>query len=480
MKKIQSSLVLLLSASLLLAACGNTEPPAETTALTDTAQTTPIQSELMPDIPNVTFEGEEFRIMYRYGAASYNIEDIWVEDMNGEIVNDTVWERNNAVEEKFGLTIVPLPETSPMAKLRTNVLANDDFCEILADRKYELFPLILEDYTWNLNDLRYIDFSKPWWDANAVAQMAVGDKSSIMIGDFNLSSTSDAIFLWFNKQLLTDIGFDMPYDTVRDGTWTIECMREMIIASAKDLNGDQKMCNGDRFGFLYEVPYRLTAGFGVQLTERDENNIPLLAPMNDRLAQAMEIVTALMNDEEHTISYNKMSDGQDTSAFANKWKYSRSKFADGQILFVEAGIYFADELRDMSEPYGILPMPKFDENQERYYSPVGEYGTGWVIPVTSSQTEMTDVVLEYMAYASAPLVDAVYETTLKNKRMDSPDDAEMLDLIRATTWYEITFVLETGIRSMLEAAVKSGNIASEYATHAPSISAKMEALQQTE
>ena len=85
--------------------------------------------------------------------------------------------------------------------------------------------------------------------------------------------------------------------------------------------------------------------------------------------------------------------------------------------------------------------------------------------------------MEYMAYASAPLVDAVYETTLKGKRMDSPDDAEMLDLVRATTWYEITFVLETGIRPMLEAAVQSGNLASEYAASAPSISAKMEALQ---
>ena len=476
MKMNKNALILLLTASMLLAACGGTEPTVETTAPVDSAETTPAETELVPDIPDVTFEGEELRIMYRYGAHAYNIEDIWVEDQNGEIINDTVFARNRAVEEKFGLTIVPMPEVSPVAQLRTGVMAGDDFCEILADRKYELFPAIIEDYTWNLYDLTYIDFTKPWWDANAVEQMAVGDKSSIMVGDYNLSSTCGATFIWFNKQLLDNFGFDMPYDAVRDGTWTIDRMLEMINASAADLNGDQKMGNGDRFGFLSQVPYRMTTGFGVQLTERDESNIPVLAPMSDRLVEAMDIVTALMNDKEHTISYSEMSAGQDTSAYPHIYAYGRSKFAAGQILFVEASISFANELREMKEPYGIVPMPKLDEKQERNYNLVDEYAAGWVIPASSTKTEMTDVVMEYMAYASAPLVDAVYETTLKGKRMDSPDDAEMLDLIRATTWYEITFVLETGIRPMLEAAVQSGNLASEYAASAPSISAKMEAL----
>lgn len=87
---------------------------------------------------------------------------------------------------------------------------------------------------------------------------------------------------------------------------------------------------------------------------------------------------------------------------------------------------------------------------------------------------MTDVVLEYMLYASAPLVEAVYETTLKGKRLDSPNDAEMLDLVRKTTWYEITFVLDTGIRTMMESAVKNGNIASGYEKQSKKISKKLE------
>lgn len=53
---------------------------------------------------------------------------------------------------------------------------------MLADRKLELFPATMENYTWNLNDLEYIDFDKPWWDTNAAEQLSVGN-SLYMIGD---------------------------------------------------------------------------------------------------------------------------------------------------------------------------------------------------------------------------------------------------------------------------------------------------------
>ena len=466
MKQNRNKITALLAASILLVSCSTapeqTVDPVETVQ-TQTETTAVTETGPRPDIPDVTYEGQEFRIMYRYGAHAYNIEDIWVESQNGEIINDTVVARNRDVEETFGITIIPMPEISPVAQLKANVLAADEFCELLADRCFELFPLTMENYTYDLNQLQYLDFSKPWWDSNAVEQLSVGDHSYIMVGDFNISSTFGATFLWFNKKLLSEYGFDMPYEMASNGTWTIDKMLEMVNTVSADLNGDGALNSQDRYGFLTQVPYRLTTGFGIQLTERNEENIPELAPMNNRLVDAMQIVTDLMKDEEHTISYERMAHGQDTSSYPHIFAFGRSKFVTDQILFLEAGIYFADEIREMESPYGILPMPKLDENQERYYHLVDEYSNGWVIPATSTKADMTSIVLEYMAYASAPLVDAVYETTLKVKRMDSNDDAVMLDMIRETTWYEITFVMDVGIRQMLESAVKSGNVASEYA-----------------
>ena len=220
----------------------------------------------------------------------------------------------------------------------------------------------------------------------------------------------------------------------------------------------------------------MLSGFGVQLTSRDDDNFPVLLSPDDHMVRSMEIITKLMNDKEHTISYVEISQGQDTSGFPHIDAYGRSKFVSDQILFFEGVISAADELRNMKSPNGIIPMPKLDEEQDRYYNLVDEYATAWVIPSSSTKTEMTDILLEYMAYSSAPLVDAVYEITLKNKRMDAPEDAAMLDLIRETTLYEITFIMNVGIREMLENAVANGNLSSSFASSGEAIKAKMDSF----
>ena len=479
MKSYRQLVSLLLLAAMLLSSCGKPAGGDDTDPVTEGETTVNEVTETAPDLPDVTFAGEEFRIMYRHGAHEYNIEDIWVEDLNGEVINDAVYERNLALEEKFKVKITPMPETSPVKQLSLNVLAGDDFCEILADRKIELFPLTVQNYAWNLKELRYIDFAEPWWDTNMAEQMTIGDSLYMMAGDFNLSSTTGATFIWFNKKIMTDNGIDMPYKLVNDGKWTIDRMKEMITAVSEDLNGDGKMRAGDRFGFLTQVPYRMLSGFGVQMTSRDDTNFPVLRTPDDRMYRSMEIISGIMNDKEHTISYDEMASGQDTSGYPHIYAFGRSKFAENQLLFFEGGISAANEFREMTSPYGIIPMPKLDEDQERYYNLVDEYATGWVIPSSSAKTEMTDILLEYMAYASSPLVDAVYEITLKSKRMDSPDDSEMLDLIRASTLYEITFVMNVGIRQMLEKAVASGNLASAFAADKDAISAKLEGFRTT-
>lgn len=458
-------LLIALVVALLLSSCGGGN--TETTTTTDPAQVaetteTVVETELTPDIPDVRYDDAEFRILYRYGAHAYNIEDIWVESLTGEVINDAVYNRNIAVEEKFGLKLVPIEEKSPVAVLKKNVTAGDDFAEILADRKIELFPLTMQDMALDLHNLEYTDFTKPWWDGNVAEQMNIGGKLYMMVGDFNLISTCGVTFMWFNKSMLTDYGFTSPYEDAFGGTWTIDKMLEMVNAVSVDLNGDGKMDANDRYGFLSQVPYRMTTGFGVEMIERDEDGYPNLAPMSERLVNSMEIVISLMNDKEHTISYEEMAKGQDTSAYPHIYSFGRSKFVTDQILFVESGISMADEIREMTSAYGILPMPKLDESQERYYNIVDEYATAWVIPASSTHYDMTDVVMEYMSYASDGLVDAVYETTFKAKRMQAKEDAEMLDLIRSTTCYELTFIMNVGVREMLEEAVKSGNIASSY------------------
>ncbi|MBO5275094.1 MAG: hypothetical protein J6I45_10820, partial [Clostridia bacterium] len=249
---------------------------------------------------------------------------------------------------------------------------------------------------------------------------------------------------------------------------------DMIKKVGEDLDGNGKMNADDRFGMLTQVPYRLLGAAGIAATERDSENYPVLTPISDRMTQAMTIIAELLNDKTNTIAYEEMAKGQNTSGFSGIWTYCRSKFATDQILFFESGPGTTIEFTNMESPYGLLALPKLDELQDRYYHIVDEYTCGWSIPSNVSDIEKVGIVTEYMAYASSDLVDAFYEVTLKNKRADSPDDAAQLDLIRSTAKYEISYIAGAGIRQMLEAAVKSGNLASEYAKNADAIQAKLD------
>lgn len=64
---------------------------------------------------------------------------------------------------------------------------------------------------------------------------------------------------------------------------------------------------------------------------------------------------------------------------------------------------------------------------------------------------------------SDEVLEAYYEKTLKHKRMDSPDDAEMLDIVRTNTRYEISLILDFGVANVINTGYQSGNLASTYA-----------------
>jgi hypothetical protein len=87
---------------------------------------------------------------------------------------------------------------------------------------------------------------------------------------------------------------------------------------------------------------------------------------------------------------------------------------------------------------------------------------------------MTDVLLTAWAYKSKELVDAYYETTLNHKRYNSPDDSEMLDLIRGSVRYEMSMLCDLGISGVISSAYSSGNLMSDYAKNEKRITKVME------
>ena len=107
-------------------------------------------------------------------------------------------------------------------------------------------------------------------------------------------------------------------------------------------------------------------------------------------------------------------------------------FASGTILFMVHKMESVekDTLRNMQDEYGILPYPKYDENQKEYYSCASDAPTSFAIPTTNNSPEIAGAVLEALAsYSYRDTYPAYLNTALKGKYMSDPESRKMIDLV---------------------------------------------------
>ena len=102
-------IAVLLLASLLLTACGSAQPAAEeavqetdAAVQTETETEDPIAGRTLQDaVPELDFGGAEFRSIVQESTPY----DIYVAESTGDTLNDSIFNRNKTIEERFNVVI---------------------------------------------------------------------------------------------------------------------------------------------------------------------------------------------------------------------------------------------------------------------------------------------------------------------------------------------------------------------------------------
>ena len=114
--KHQNIITVCLLAALLTSAvsCAADTPsvdPTETQANTESAVVTETETEFDPlslipsSIPEKDFGDSEFRILRWGDGAAFDHLGYVSDGLNGELLNDTIYQRNSLIEEKYNVTI---------------------------------------------------------------------------------------------------------------------------------------------------------------------------------------------------------------------------------------------------------------------------------------------------------------------------------------------------------------------------------------
>ena len=411
-------LCLLLAGLMLMStvACGEPEPEVNEDG-TQTAAVTQGEGaeELKPDLPEMNYKGEEFRILTSRDLYSQLVATT----TSGEVLNDAILDASISVSQQFNIKFACVEGDG--ATIETFVMAGDDEYDVAFIHDCTTASLSLNGWFYDINGLPYVDTSAPWWPQFIVDSLTLNGKLYYYSNHASYQAMAQTRACFFNAQILRDYNTELPYDMVCDGTWTLDQLMKMSTAIYSDVNGDGQQDTGDLHGFASShYPYAWLECFGIELYHKESPDSAELTLLNDERCYTLI-------EKLHTWFYSgtdgiwaPMNDGGEVS---------EAMFAEDRVAFTFACIGDqAPKAIDGNVDYGVVPFPKLDGYQNQYYG--GCTSSLFSVPVTLQDTERVGIILEAMAYAGYKhILPAYCEKTLKTRYATDPDCSEMLNLI---------------------------------------------------
>ncbi len=482
MKKRNALTALLLLGGILMNACG--EAPASTTddtsaAPQDGTETSagPVETEKQwakPDFSSCSYGGAEVNILAagKVGA-NYAVIDLYAESENGDTLNDAAYKRRIAVEDELKVRLNVKNDASYGKSMQTAALAGDDSYDfgLLCFRdgtSMAAYSLASEKLLCNLLDYDILSLDAPWWDNEFANVFTVKDQLYWSTGDITTIDEQVVALIIFNKQMAEDLGKGDFYQIVRDGDWTIDRMKTIIKDVTTDTNGDAKIDGSDRWGFLGDNPVQFYQASGLMMSTRQGDGY-VIDMMNDRSVHALELI------------YDFLVTNPDTGAWTMDGHKVNDMWTANQALFQMTTLRPVTTLRDSEVDFGILPMPKLDDQQTEYASSItpNKCPTA-VIPISAKDPERSAAVIEALAwYGREILTPANYDIYLKLKVGRDDASSDMLDIIFAKRSWDPVFGFNCG---SIETLIKdlynkeTFTFASDYAAFIDGATAEYESL----
>ena len=279
--------------------------------------------------------------------------------------------------------------------------------------------------------------------------MAISGKNTFAVGDMCTASYTSTAVIFFNKSLAEQYNLENCYKLVEDGKWTYEKHMTMGKSVTTDLNANGVTDAGDQFMLIaanwYYQPYFY--GLGYKLLTRDANGNPQLGELDEPQYNALKSLIDTVNGPDcwYKAKYDKLGSTTQT-------------FREGRGLFWVQLMVSSDGLRDAEFDFGILPLPKLDEEQEQYISYLHTKTSLISVPVITTDTDTIACVIEKMCEVSGNILRPAYFDVLFDGIIArDAESTKMLDIIYSNVYMDLVqplvqvgFTLDTVLRNAMD------------------------------
>ncbi|MDD6265986.1 MAG: hypothetical protein PUB34_06795 [Clostridia bacterium] len=435
--------------------------------------------EIIDNLPtDLDFKGEQVNLFY-WGSEFVDWE-LTSDGTTGDIVDKSINARNDTVEARLGVKMNYIKGEVPaevfMPTVRDEITSGSTDYDLIAGVQCTAGPVAAAGVFLDLQDAKYIDYNQPYWSDDYNQALSVNSKRFMIGGDISLTTTGWASCMTFDLELFRSLfgSEDDFYQEVADGKWTLDRFAEKCKLCYSDLNGNGQKDASDRYGFgiggTTSTIDQFNFSAGVTYSKRDENNVPVLDVKNERTIEFVEKFYNIVYNNEGVLHYTN-----DTAETVTDNMSS---------VFEGATLDSIKEKRGEENDFGVIPMPKLNDNQSKYHSWISDNTVVYSVPISepADRVDMATAVLECMASETyRQCLPQYYEKALKSKYVRDSWSAKMLDLIHdgETTDFVVCYSLSLGeIGGMMRSIIGYGepNIVSWYDAKSSMVETKLKEL----
>lgn len=435
----KSRLIALILASLMFAMTACSENPAvpdETES--DTAQSVPqeSESETVVDVETTDYYNQQEAVDYEgweMNMASVERMPVFYNYVNvleatGDEMNDALYYREIAIEDKFNIVINDPGEMSVPNAFKNSITSGTRDYALGADLMEDGGSLIVSGFLRSFTDME-LQLDMPWWDKGAQETLTINGKMFYGLSDASFDHYEGLAVLFYNGVLLEKNNIEKsPYDLFVEDKWTLDAMYDMITTVCKDTNGDGKMeqQSGDIFGCVgRDLRYQpALPSSKVDIIWFDE--------------EAKSYVSSLTNETVMKIGDKLRRMLADKSLSYMEGTYSKEDFISGYALFDSHLIGDFRSYRENEDDYGIIGWPALEDGMQGYAyvrNPCALY-----IPIDVKDIERLSTIIDaYGAYGHDYILKNYIDKAVVGKGARDAESASVIRDMIDRRYYDITY-----------------------------------------
>lgn len=379
------------------------------------------------NLPDIDMNGFEFKV-FNYNDQSLYWADnrILVNEITGDIVDDAIYMRNLRIMDQFNCVIEEDTDNWVSSfHMRKLVQSGDPEYSVFMMYDSTVAESISLSEDWN--KIPFIDTDKKWWFPEAQKAFNINGTQFALTGNYTLGAYSRAMCIVYNKYIYDRIGVDEDlYASARDGKWTLDKMVSIGETAVLDLNGDNRMDGEDRYGYFSNFKdyiANFSVSCGVRFVETDDSgNYVYTLDKNEKGITLIQRLAELWKNKR--FMYEEGGSVHDVKP--------ERFFETGHSLFRISSPNDLIEYRNsMNDDIGVLPMPKYDENQKSYISNSSGVAVG-LLPKGYDENNAGNIgiILEAMSfYSYTDVINKYIDVAVTKKATRDTGSEEMMEII---------------------------------------------------